>query len=108
MARGDRGALEQLYARVSAPVFGLVRRVLRDPAQSEEVTQEVFVELWLTAGRFDGDRGSALTWLMTMAHRRAVDRVRSAQSASDREFRAARRDQERPYDDSCWACRWAR
>jgi RNA polymerase sigma-70 factor (ECF subfamily) len=98
-ARGEQPAFEQLYRRVAAPVFGIVRRVLRDPAQSEEVTQEVLVEVWRTASRFDETRGSALSWVMTMAHRRAVDRVRSERSAGDRERRAGRRDVDPSYDE---------
>jgi RNA polymerase sigma-70 factor (ECF subfamily) len=99
VALGDENAFEQLYRRVAGQVLGVVQRVLRDPAQSEEVAQEVLVEVWRTASRFDAGRGSALTWVLTMAHRRAVDRVRSAQAASDREDRVARRDQQRPFDD---------
>jgi RNA polymerase sigma-70 factor, ECF subfamily len=89
VARGDQTAFATVYDRAAAPVFGLVRRVVRDPAQSEEVTQEVMLEVWRTASRFDPHRGSAMTWLMTMAHRRAVDRVRSGQAAAERESRAA-------------------
>jgi RNA polymerase sigma-70 factor (ECF subfamily) len=88
VARGDQTAFATVYDRAAAQVFGLVRRVLRDPAQSEEVTQEVMLEVWRTASRFDPHRGSAMTWLMTMAHRRAVDRVRSGQAAAERELRA--------------------
>ncbi|SDI84692.1 RNA polymerase sigma-70 factor, ECF subfamily [Actinokineospora alba] len=99
VARGDEQAFDALYDLVSAPVFGLVRRVVRDPAQSEEVTQEVMLELWRTAARFAPDRGSAMTWVMTLAHRRAVDRVRSAQSATDREDKAFRRETTRPFDE---------
>lgn len=99
VARGDEQAFEVLYRRVSGQVLGLIRRVLRDPAQSEEVAQEVFVEVWRTATRFDADRGSATSWIMTMAHARAVDRVRSAQAASNRDERVGRRDQTREYDE---------
>ena len=99
VARGDESAFEKLYDAVSAPVFGLVRRIVRDPAQSEEVTQEVMLELWRTAARYSPDRGSAMTWVMTLAHRRAVDRVRSAQSATDREDRAHRQEAGRPFDE---------
>jgi RNA polymerase sigma-70 factor (ECF subfamily) len=70
-------------------VFGLIRRVLRDPAQSEEVAQEALLEVWRNAGRFDPGRGTAVTWIMTIAHRRAVDRVRAEAAATDREARAA-------------------
>jgi RNA polymerase sigma-70 factor (ECF subfamily) len=99
VARGDRDAFAALYDVVSGPVLGLVTGVLRDPAQSEEVTQEVLVEVWRTAARFRPDRGSAMTWVMTLAHRRAVDRVRSAQSAADREQRAALLDRVPAYDE---------
>lgn len=90
VARGDRDAFEAVYRQLAAPVYGLIRRVLRDPAQSEEVAQEVMVEMWRTATRFDPKRGSVRTWALTLAHRRAVDRVRSAQAATDRELRLAR------------------
>ncbi|MEU2429842.1 sigma-70 family RNA polymerase sigma factor [Streptomyces sp. NPDC007861] len=90
VARGDQEAFSQVYDAVCGPVLGVVRSVLRDPAQSEEVTQEVLVELWRTAARYQPSRGSALTWTLTLAHRRAVDRVRSAQAAADREQKAAR------------------
>ncbi|MBW8481360.1 sigma-70 family RNA polymerase sigma factor [Actinomadura parmotrematis] len=92
VAKGDEDAFAELYDEVSGPVYGLVVRVLRDPAQSEEVAQEVLVELWRTASRFDPARGGAMAWAMTIAHRRAVDRVRSAQAATDREERAHRPD----------------
>ena len=96
---GDEQAFAELYQRVAAPVFGLVSKVVRNPSQSEEVTQEVFVELWRTASRFDQERGTARAWIMTCAHRRAVDRVRSAERAARRDDLAARRDQGRPYDE---------
>lgn len=91
VAGGDQKAFEKLYGLVSGPVFGLVRRVVRDPAQSEEVTQEVLLELWRSAGKFDPRRGSALSWITTLAHRRAVDRARSARAAGERERREALR-----------------
>lgn len=99
VARGDDDAFERVYDEIAGPVYGLVLRVLRDPAQSEEVAQEVLVEVWRTATRFDGNRGSAMSWVMTIAHRRAVDRVRSAQAAADRDDRVARRDSATAYDD---------
>ncbi len=89
VARGDEAAFTAFYDRMAAQVFGLVRRVVRDPAQSEEVTQEVMLEVWRTASRFDPHRGSPAAWLMTLSHRRAVDRVRAGQAAAEREFRAA-------------------
>jgi RNA polymerase sigma-70 factor (ECF subfamily) len=90
--RGDHDAFAALYDELSAGVYGLVRRVLRDPAQSEEVTQEVFLEVWRTAPRFDAGRGTARTWVLTMAHRRAVDRVRSEQASRAREDRVGARE----------------
>jgi RNA polymerase sigma-70 factor, ECF subfamily len=99
VALGDQQAFAALYDRIAPTVFGLVRRVVRDPAQSEEVTQEVLVELWRTAPRFDPERGSVSSWVAAMAHRRAVDRVRSAQRAAERDDTAARRDQRRPFDE---------
>ena len=97
-ARGDQEAFSALYDRLAGPVFGVVRKVLRDPAQSEEVAQEVLVEVWRTAGRFDTDRGSARTWVLTMAHRRAIDRVRSEQASRDRTERVGHRHRERAHD----------
>nr|WP_285223186.1 sigma-70 family RNA polymerase sigma factor [Frankia sp. AgPm24] len=87
VSRGDRDAFAAFYDLLAPRVFGLVRRVVRDPAQAEEVTQEIFVEVWRQAARFDAGRGSATNWVCAMAHRRAVDRVRSAQAARDREHR---------------------
>lgn len=98
VARGDRDAFERLFDRLSSVVYGTIRRVLRDPAQSEEVAQEVFVEIWRSAAKFDADRGGATTWVVTMAHRRAVDRVRSEQAATNRDQKVALLDQQRPYD----------
>lgn len=89
VARGDQQAFENVYDQFAGPVYGLVRRVLRDPAQSEEVTQEVLLEVWRTAARFDQARGSAASWVMTIAHRRAIDRVRSESSATAREQKLA-------------------
>lgn len=85
-ARGDEGAFAQVYDACSAKVYGLALRVVRDPAQAEEVAQEAFLEIWRTASRFDPERGSALAWMMTITHRRAVDRVRSAEAAGRREI----------------------
>lgn len=98
VARGDRSAFDTVYERLAAPVYGLARRVVRDPAQAEEVAQEVLVTVWRTAARFDPARGSAMSWVMTLTHRRAVDRVRSEQAASDRETRAFR-EESPPYDE---------
>ena len=89
VAKGDQQAFATLYDRVAGQVYGLVRRILRDPAQSEEVTQEVLLDVWRSASRFDATRGSGSGWIMTMAHRRAVDRVRSEQASRNRNERVA-------------------
>ncbi|GAB7043633.1 MULTISPECIES: ECF RNA polymerase sigma factor SigK [Catenuloplanes] len=99
VARGDESAFARLYELVSPRVYGLIRRVLRDPAQAEEVAQEALVEVWRTAGRFDPARGSATAWVFTIAHRRAVDRVRSEQAGTERVRRVAAAEADVPYDE---------
>jgi RNA polymerase sigma-70 factor (ECF subfamily) len=97
VARGDTAAFDVVYEQIVASVFGIVLRVMRDPAQSEEVSQDVMLEIWRDAAKFDPQRGSAMAWVTTLAHRRAVDRVRSVQKQSDRELRVATADI--PYDE---------
>lgn len=84
-------------------MFGIVPAVLRDRAQSEEVTQEVMTEIWRNASRFDPSRGSATSWVLTVAHRRAVDRVRSAEAATRRDHTYHAKNQESAFDSTAEA-----
>ncbi|MGW5861620.1 ECF RNA polymerase sigma factor SigK [Streptomyces sp. NPDC055239] len=99
VAHGDEDAFSSLYDTVAVPVFNVVRGVLRDAAQAEEVTQEVLVEVWRTAQRYRNDRGTVMNWILTMAHRRAVDRVRSTVACSARDHRAALLARTPPFDE---------
>ncbi|AZS43297.1 ECF RNA polymerase sigma factor SigK [Microbacterium oleivorans] len=92
IADGDQVAFAELYDMLSSRVFGLIKRVLVDPSQSEEVLQEVFLEIWQSASGFAPKKGQGRSWILTMAHRRAVDRVRASQSSADRDVRVGVRD----------------
>jgi RNA polymerase sigma-70 factor (ECF subfamily) len=98
-ARGDEAAFADLYDGSAARIYGIVLRVVRDPAQAAEVTQDVYLQIWRESSRYDAARGSALSWLLTIAHRRAVDRVRAAQSSTVREDRYVSMQSERAYDE---------
>jgi len=98
VAGQDVEAFATFYDRTRARVFGLVTRVLRDPGYSEETTQDIYLQVWRNAGSYDPSAGSPLAWLMTLAHRRAVDRVRSEQAASARESRYGAANVDRPSD----------
>jgi RNA polymerase sigma-70 factor, ECF subfamily len=98
VAGGDRSAFAELYDTLSSRVFGLILRVLVDRSQSEEVLQEVFLELWQSASGFAPNRGQGRSWVLTIAHRRAVDRVRSSQASADRDVRVGFRDLGVAYD----------
>ncbi|TIC83032.1 sigma-70 family RNA polymerase sigma factor [Nocardioides sp. GY 10127] len=102
-ARGDSDSFAALYDACSARAYGLAVRVVRDRAQAEEVTQEAFLEVWRTAARFDPERGSALSWVMTIVHRKAVDRVRSAEAASRRDVTYHQRNQQVEHDTTAEA-----
>ncbi|WP_082096691.1 sigma-70 family RNA polymerase sigma factor [Demequina gelatinilytica] len=82
--RGDASAFEQLYDALAGAVHGLALRIVRDPHLAEDVAQEALVEVWRVAARYRPDQGSARSWVLTIAHRRAVDRVRAEQSHADR------------------------
>jgi RNA polymerase sigma-70 factor (ECF subfamily) len=98
VAGGDQAAFARVYDMLSPRVFGLVLRVLVDRAQSEEVLQEVFLEVWQSASRFAPNRGQGRSWVLTIAHRRAVDRVRASQASTDRDVRVGHRDLEVAHD----------
>ncbi|KFF58570.1 RNA polymerase sigma factor SigK [Cryobacterium sp. MLB-32] len=98
VATGDQSAFGELYDQIAPRVLGLVKRLLIDHAQSEEVVQEIFLEIWQTATRYEATRGGASTWIMTMAHRRAVDRIRSSQAGRDRDSKIGIRDLAVAYD----------
>lgn len=102
-ARGDEAAFARIYDLTSARIYGLVLRVVRDPAQAEEVTQEVFLQIWRTASRYDASRGRALSWMMTLAHRRAVDRVRSAEAGHRQDTEYQSRNHETTHDTTAEA-----
>jgi RNA polymerase sigma-70 factor (ECF subfamily) len=103
VAAGDQGAFAEVYDATAPMVHGTSLRVLRDPDLSAEVTQEVMVEVWTRAARFDPNRGTVVTWVATRAHRRAVDRVRAVQSQRDRDDVAGVRSYGRPYDEAAEA-----
>ncbi|QWC85920.1 ECF RNA polymerase sigma factor SigK [Nocardioidaceae bacterium] len=89
VARGDRAAYADLFDLLAPSVLGIARRVVRDPSLAEDVTQETFLEVWRNATRFDPDRGRAKTWVLTVAHRRAVDAVRRSESQRRNDGHAA-------------------
>lgn len=98
IAGGDQAAFAEFYQLTSRRVFGMARRVLIDPELSEDTTQEVFLQVWQNAAKFNPEAGSPLSWLMTISHRRAVDKVRSSQSATDREAKYGASSQDVDHD----------
>lgn len=96
---GDRDAFAEFYDLTSHRVYGMVLRVLRDPGYSEETVQEVYLQIWQSARTFDPASGSALSWVITLAHRRAVDRVRSVSAAGRRESRYGAMERGVVYDE---------
>lgn len=99
ISQGDQQAFSEFYDLLAPRILGLIRRLLVDHTQSEEVTQEVFLEIWQSACRFDPNKGGAKGWVMTMAHRRAIDRIRSTQASRNRDTRIGIRDYEPVYDN---------
>ena len=98
VAGGDHVAFRELYDVFAPRVYGLIRRTLVDDGQSQEVAQDVFLEVWRSASRFNAVRGSATSWIMMMAHGRAVDRVRASRASRDRDLRIGARDREVHFD----------
>ncbi|GAA2787085.1 sigma-70 family RNA polymerase sigma factor SigK [Mycolicibacterium pallens] len=98
VAQRDADAFASFYDATRSRVYGLVTRVLRDQGYSEETTQDVYLQVWRTAESYDPASGSAVAWLLTLAHRRAVDRVRSEQAATQRESRYGAASVEPPSD----------
>jgi len=101
--KGDEAAFAQLYDATSTRVFGLAVRVVRDRAQAEEVAQEAFTEIWRTSGRFDPAKGSPLAWMLTIVHRKAVDRVRSAEASTRRDTSYHQQNQPVEHDSTAEA-----
>ena len=101
--KGDQAAFAQLYDATSSRVVGLAVRVVRDPAQAEEVAQEAFLEIWKNSGRFDPAKGSPLGWLLTIVHRKAVDRVRSAEASTRRDTTYHQQNQPVEHDSTAEA-----
>jgi len=79
VASGDRDAFAALYDRFSKPLFSFALRIVGNPADAEDVLQEVFVQLWEKAGQFDPSQGKPFTWSVTMTRNKAIDRLRSSQ-----------------------------
>ncbi|MFD7463081.1 sigma-70 family RNA polymerase sigma factor [Streptomyces tendae] len=99
VALGNQDSFAAVYDAVAGSVLGVARAVLRDQAQSEEVAQEVLVEVWRTAPRYRPERGTVVNWILTLAHRRAVDRVRSVEAAAARDHKAALLERTPEYDE---------
>jgi RNA polymerase sigma-70 factor (ECF subfamily) len=98
VAQHDVDAFAEFYDTTRSRVYGLVTRVLRDPGFSEETTQDIYLQVWRNAADYNPSAGTPMSWLMTVAHRRAVDRVRSEQAATDREARYGAATVELPVD----------
>lgn len=84
-AAGDEEAFAEFYRATNRRVFGLAVRIVRSPTMAEEITQEVYLQAWSTAYRYDNSRSAPMTWLMMLTHRRAVDLVRTEQANTDRD-----------------------
>ena len=97
-ARGQEAAFAELYDLTASRIYGVVLKVHRSPDLAAEVTQEVYVEIWRQASRFSAGRGNVVAWMATIAHRRAVDRVRSTVSETRRDTDWGRLEADTPHD----------
>ena len=77
----DKDALEALYVRYQTPVYSLAMFMLKQPALAEEATQDIFLNIWLKASSFNSERGQPKSWIMTVAHHKIVDVIRSRRRA---------------------------
>ncbi|MDE2939188.1 MAG: sigma-70 family RNA polymerase sigma factor [Chloroflexota bacterium] len=81
IAAGEKDALEAIYERYSSPVYSLARYMLRSEAVAEEATQDVFLNIWLKASSYNSSRGQPKTWIMSVAHHKIIDVIRSRRRA---------------------------
>lgn len=98
--RGDEQAFAAFYDHTSARAYGLALRVVRNPAHAEEIAQEAYLDAWRTSGRFNPELGSAIGWLLTIVHRKAVDRVRSVEASTSRDQTWQRESQPVEHDQT--------
>ncbi|MGW1611615.1 ECF RNA polymerase sigma factor SigK [Streptomyces sp. NPDC002285] len=99
VAAGSQDAFSRLYDAAAGPIYGIACRVLQDPARAEEVTQEVMLEVWQSAPRYRPESGHAMTWMLTIAHHRAVDSVRTLQRSAERERAVSQHEATPAFDD---------
>ncbi|MFE9018030.1 sigma-70 family RNA polymerase sigma factor [Streptomyces sp. NPDC007808] len=99
VADGSQDAFARLYDAVAGPIYGIACRVMQDPARAEEVTQEVMLEVWQCAPRYRPESGHAMTWMMTIAHHRAVDSVRTLRRSAERERAVSEHESTAAFDD---------
>lgn len=99
VAAGDQEAFSALYEATSGHLYAVIMKVLRNPALSEEVLQDAYVQIWQNAGSYEAGRGRVITWCLTLAHRRAVDRVRSVRASQERDLAQGIKEYQESYDD---------
>jgi len=102
LARGDEGALAELYDRFGTVAYGLAIRIVRDTDLAEDAVQDAFLTVWRTASRFLAERGKARTWILTLVHRRAVDVVRREQSRRTETLKDLPEAGGRTADEEAW------